>query len=42
MIIMVIRTNIIDMRRKSQKCTVCGGRVADIIYGTGDMTVEIV
>lgn len=24
--------------RKPQKCPVCGERVVDIIYGTGDMT----
>ena len=24
--------------RKPQKCPVCGDRVVDIIYGTGDMT----
>ena len=26
------------MERKPQKCPVCGERVVDIIYGTGDMT----
>ncbi len=35
---MVIRTGIIDVMRKPQKCPVCGERVVDIIYGTGDMT----
>ena len=32
------RPRIIDMERKPQKCPVCGERVVDIIYGTGDMT----
>ena len=32
------RPRIIDVIRKPRKCPVCGGRVWDIIYGTGDMT----
>ncbi len=32
------RPRIIDVKRKPQKCPVCGERVVDIIYGTGDMT----
>ena len=32
------RPRIIDVMRKPRKCPVCGGRVWDIIYGTGDMT----
>jgi len=32
------RPRIIDVERKPQKCPVCGERVVDIIYGTGDMT----
>ena len=32
------RPRIIDVTRKPQKCPVCGERVVDIIYGTGDMT----
>lgn len=35
---MVLRTKILDVTRKPSKCPVCGGRVVDIIYGTGDMT----
>lgn len=35
---MVLRTKIIDVTRKPSKCPVCGGRIVDIIYGTGDMT----
>ena len=35
---MAVRTEIINVYRKPQKCPVCGGRVVDIIYGTGDMT----
>lgn len=35
---MVLRTKIIDVTRKPSKCPVCGERVVDIIYGTGDMT----
>jgi hypothetical protein len=35
---MVLRTKIIDVTRKPLKCPVCGERVVDIIYGTGDMT----
>ena len=31
------RSRIINVLRKPQKCPVCGGRVVDIIYGTGDM-----
>lgn len=33
------RPRIIDVERKPQKCLVCGERVVDIIYGTGDMMV---
>lgn len=32
------RPRIIDVVRKPRKCPVCGERVVDIIYGTGDMT----
>ena len=32
------RPRIIDVTRKPSKCPVCGERVVDIIYGTGDMT----
>ena len=32
------RPRIIDVERKPQKCPICGERVVDIIYGTGDMT----
>ena len=32
------RPRIIDVMRKPRKCPVCGGRIWDIIYGTGDMT----
>ena len=32
------RPRIINVLRKPQKCPVCGERVVDIIYGTGDMT----
>ena len=32
------RPRIIDVLRKPQKCPVCGERVVDIIYGTGNMT----
>ena len=28
----------INVERKPSKCPVCGERVVDIIYGTGDMT----
>lgn len=35
---MIIRSRIVDVKRKPQKCPVCGSRVVDIIYGTGDMT----
>jgi hypothetical protein len=35
---MAVRTKIIDVERKPSKCLVYGGEVADIIYGTGDMT----
>lgn len=35
---MVLRSKIIDVTRKPRKCPVCGERVVDIIYGTGDMT----
>lgn len=32
------KTKIINVMRKPRKCPVCGERVVDIIYGTGDMT----
>ena len=32
------RRRIVDVLRKPRKCPVCGERVVDIIYGTGDMT----
>lgn len=32
------RPRIINVKRKPSKCPVCGERVIDIIYGTGDMT----
>lgn len=32
------RPRIIDVVRKPRKCPVCGERIVDIIYGTGDMT----
>jgi len=32
------RPRIIDVLRKPVKCPVCGERVVDIIYGTGDMS----
>ena len=35
---MLVRSRIIDVERKPVKCPVCGERVVDIIYGTGDMT----
>lgn len=35
---MVERPRIIDVERKPAKCPVCGERVVDIIYGSGDMT----
>ncbi|MFA7205726.1 MAG: hypothetical protein WC102_05265 [Saccharofermentanales bacterium] len=35
---MLERPRIIDVTRKPAKCPVCGERVVDIIYGTGDMT----
>ena len=35
---MIERPKIIDVVRKPRKCPVCGERVVDIIYGTGDMT----
>ena len=35
---MPIRTQIIDVLRKPQKCPVCGGEIVDIIYETGDLT----
>ena len=35
---MLERPRIIDVERKPRKCPVCGERVVDIIYGTGDMT----
>lgn len=34
---MLERPRIIDVERKPSKCPVCGERVVDIIYGTGDM-----
>lgn len=34
----VKRSRIINLGRKPSKCPVCGERVVDIIYGTGDMT----
>ena len=34
---MLERPRIIDVERKPRKCPVCGERVVDIIYGTGDM-----
>ena len=35
---MLERLRIINVERKPKKCPVCGVRVVDIIYGTGDMT----
>ena len=35
---MLERPRIINVERKQSKCPVCGERVVDIIYGTGDMT----
>ena len=35
---MLDRPRIINVERKPSKCPVCGERVVDIIYGTGDMT----
>lgn len=35
---MLGRPRIINVERKPSKCPVCGERVVDIIYGTGDMT----
>lgn len=35
---MLERPRIINVERKPNKCPVCGERVVDIIYGTGDMT----
>lgn len=35
---MLERRRIITVERKPSKCLVCGERVVDIIYGTGDMT----
>lgn len=35
---MIERPRIIDVLRKPRKCPVCGERVVDVIYGTGDMT----
>lgn len=32
------RPRIIDVLRKPVKCPVCGERVVDIIYGTGDLS----
>ena len=34
---MLERPRIIDVERKPSNCPVCGERVVDIIYGTGDM-----
>ena len=36
--LMIDRPRIINVERKPSKCPVCGERVVDIIYGTGDMT----
>ena len=33
----MIQTRIIDVVRKPSKCPVCGERVMDIVYGTGEM-----
>ena len=35
---MLERPRIVNVERKPNKCPVCGERVVDIIYGTGDMT----
>jgi hypothetical protein len=35
---MAVKTRIIDVERKPSKCPVCGSEIADIIYGTGDLT----
>lgn len=35
---MIERPRIINVVRKPRKCPVCGERVVDIIYGTGEMT----
>lgn len=35
---MIERPRIINVERKPSKCPLCGERVVDIIYGTGDMT----
>ena len=35
---MIERPRIIDVVRKPRKCPVCGEKIVDIIYGTGDMT----
>ena len=35
---MLERPRIINVERKPSKCPVCGERVVDIIYGTGNMT----
>lgn len=35
---MLVRSRIINVKRKPTKCPICGERVVDIIYGTGDMT----
>lgn len=35
---MLERPRIINVERKPCKCPVCGERVVDIIYGTGNMT----
>lgn len=34
---MLERPRIINVERKPSKCPVCGERVVDIIYGTGNM-----
>jgi hypothetical protein len=35
---MLVRSRIINVKRKPTKCPICGERVVDIIYGTGIMT----
>ena len=34
---MIERPRIIDVVRNPRKCPVCGERIVDIIYGTGNM-----
>lgn len=34
---MTAKGKIIDVLRKPQRCPICGSRVADIIYGSGDL-----